>query len=92
MKNKDVTAIAAGDTHSFAIKDGGVYSWGINNYGQLGEGTDFYQRETPVRVMNLRNAQVPQITSQPGGKTVVEGDQVTLEIAASVSGGGTLSY
>jgi len=32
-----MTDIAAGDTHSFAIhKNGKVYTWGLNNYGQTG--------------------------------------------------------
>jgi regulator of chromosome condensation len=34
---KGITDVAAGDTHSFAIhKNGKVYTWGLNNYGQTG--------------------------------------------------------
>lgn len=34
-----VTAVSAGDNSSLAIKGGGVYAWGNNLYGQLGNGT-----------------------------------------------------
>ena len=34
---KAMIDIAAGDTHSFAVhKNGKVYTWGLNNYGQTG--------------------------------------------------------
>jgi alpha-tubulin suppressor-like RCC1 family protein len=36
----DVTAIAAGTSHSVALKeDGSVWTWGANHQGQLGDGT-----------------------------------------------------
>jgi alpha-tubulin suppressor-like RCC1 family protein len=44
-----VTAIAAGGAHSLAIKDGGVWAWGYNGYGELGDGTRT-DRLTPVRI------------------------------------------
>lgn len=52
---QDVTAVAAGATHSFALKsDGTVRSWGANNVGQLGNGTSsFGPTTTPVTVSNL---------------------------------------
>jgi alpha-tubulin suppressor-like RCC1 family protein len=35
-----ITAIAAGGGHALALaKDGSVWSWGNNEYGQLGDGT-----------------------------------------------------
>ena len=37
MSGKTITAIAAGSYHSLALaSDGTVYTWGYNNYGQLG--------------------------------------------------------
>lgn len=31
-----VTAVGGGTYHSVALKDGGVWAWGYNNYGQIG--------------------------------------------------------
>jgi alpha-tubulin suppressor-like RCC1 family protein len=45
-----VKQIAAGDLHTVALKnDGTIFAWGLNNYGQLGDGTtvDSY---TPIQV------------------------------------------
>jgi alpha-tubulin suppressor-like RCC1 family protein len=54
-----VTAVAAGSSTSFALrqdgKDGTVWTWGDNTYGQLGDGT-FTQRLTPVQVSGLSGA------------------------------------
>ena len=44
-----VKAIAAGDSFSIALKeDGTVWSWGRNNYGQLGIGTDGFSDKRTV--------------------------------------------
>ncbi|MBE9503147.1 MAG: hypothetical protein IME96_03125, partial [Proteobacteria bacterium] len=48
-----VIAIAAGYSHSLALKDDGtVWSWGENEIGQLGDGTTD-NRDTPVQVNGL---------------------------------------
>ncbi|MGW2557063.1 RCC1 domain-containing protein, partial [Streptomyces sp. NPDC001635] len=45
-----VSAISAGGLHSLALlKDGTVVAWGLNDFGQLGDGTNT-NRNTPVRV------------------------------------------
>ncbi|MDR0293804.1 MAG: hypothetical protein LBH95_06605 [Oscillospiraceae bacterium] len=55
-KIKDGTAFAsvsAGDEHTMAIDaDGGLWAWGRNNYGQLGDGTSGYYnyKTTPVKI------------------------------------------
>ncbi|MFI8826981.1 RCC1-like domain-containing protein [Streptomyces sp. NPDC053431] len=47
----DVTSLDAGSWHSLAVHlDGSVSSWGLNSSGQLGDGSDVFQRETPVQV------------------------------------------
>ena len=49
----DVTAIAAGSSHSLALKsDGSVWAWGNNFSGQLGDGTNANSAQ-PVKVANL---------------------------------------
>lgn len=45
-----IIAVAAGDSHSLALKsDGTVWAWGLNTNGRLGDGTTT-QRTTPVQV------------------------------------------
>ncbi|MCC6629576.1 MAG: S8 family serine peptidase [Chloroflexi bacterium] len=50
---KDVRALAVGERHALALtEDGGVWAWGANEHGQLGDGsTD--GRSTPRRVAGL---------------------------------------
>lgn len=49
----DVTKIAGGGFHSVALKnDGTVWSWGLNNQNQLGNGTSA-NASVPVRTANL---------------------------------------
>ena len=50
---KLVVALAAGESHSVALKSNGtVWAWGLNNYGQIGDGTTT-TRFTPVQVTAL---------------------------------------
>lgn len=54
---KDVAALAACRAHSLALKkDGTVWAWGENGYGQLGDGTS-ENRNQPVAVKGLASAQ-----------------------------------
>jgi alpha-tubulin suppressor-like RCC1 family protein len=49
-----VIAIAAGGGHSLAVKsDGTVWAWGLNNFGQLGDGTNIRRKNIPVQVNGL---------------------------------------
>jgi hypothetical protein len=51
-----VAAVAAGSRHSLALRsDGTVWSWGYNDYGQLGNGTTSVQ-VNPVLVPGVRGA------------------------------------
>ncbi len=48
-----VIAVAAGSSHTIALKsDGTVWTWGYNSYGQLGDGT-VADKYTPVQVSSL---------------------------------------
>jgi len=53
----DVTAIAAGGTHSLALlRNGTVVAWGLNDTGQLGTGNFGGDVTVPVAVQGLRDA------------------------------------
>jgi len=58
-----VSAVAAGQGHSLAIRNGLVYAWGDNAYGQLGDGTTT-DRTRPVQISGLSN-----ITGMAAGMT-----------------------
>ncbi len=61
----EVKYIATGDGTSFAIKrDGSLWAWGFNSYGQLGLG-DEIDRNLPNQVENLQN--VIQVSGDVGG-------------------------
>ena len=47
-----VTALAAGEFHTCAVRTGEVWCWGDNHFGQLGDGTE-EDRSQPVRVAGL---------------------------------------
>ena len=49
----NVVAIAAGNGHGVAVEsDGSVWAWGLNNLGQLGDGT-ITNRSAPIPVAGL---------------------------------------
>ena len=49
----DISQISAGYHHVVALKSDGseVYAWGINTYGQLGDGFPGVMRVTPIKVL-----------------------------------------
>ncbi|MCM8784649.1 MAG: hypothetical protein NC827_00120 [Candidatus Omnitrophica bacterium] len=52
---KDIIDIKAGAFHILALKkDGTVWAWGDNEFGQLGDGT-YKNRFYPVKVKNIKN-------------------------------------
>lgn len=61
-----ITQIAAGSDHSLAIaSDGRVFGWGLNFFGQVGDGSDAIQVPTPVEVLLPDGVEV---TSVSGGR------------------------
>ena len=50
LENQRVVQVACGQLHTLALtEEGDVYSWGNNNYGQLGTGGDSAETD-PVKV------------------------------------------
>jgi Raf kinase inhibitor-like YbhB/YbcL family protein len=61
-----VTQISAGGSHTCALlESGGVKCWGLNDYGQLGDGTSGTNRRSPVDVVSLQ-AGVARIAAGDG--------------------------
>ncbi len=51
----NVKTVAGGGGHSLALtSSGAIWAWGLNSYGQLGNGTTT-SSSTPVQVTNLTN-------------------------------------
>ncbi len=49
-----IVAIAAGNSHSLALKsDGTVLAWGFDNRGQLGDDSSFADKSTPISISGV---------------------------------------
>ena len=71
-----VTAIAAGAGSSFAVTSGGVFAWGADDQGQLGDGATT-DRHRPERIA------LPQSVAQAGRVTqLASGCQFTMALTA----------
>ena len=85
-----ISAIAAGDHHSLALKTSGtVWAWGDNRYGQLGDGSGT-NHSTAVQVTNLTGiaaiAAGGQFSAALGSNGLVCGPGATTPVASWVRG------
>lgn len=65
-----VTAVAAGDSHNLALRNGDVYAWGDNRDGELGDGTQT-KHLTPERIDPTHLHNITSINAQSNGDHVV---------------------
>jgi alpha-tubulin suppressor-like RCC1 family protein len=78
-----VAAIAAGDEHSIALmKDGTVRAWGLNRWGQLGDGT-VITRKTPVLVAGIKNAVAVAAAVRVSAAVLADGTVMTWGFGTS---------
>ena len=61
-----IVAISGGGFHSLAITDDGVYAWGNNTFGQLGDGTTT-DRVQPTKVIFQRKTAPTTVTAIAAG-------------------------
>jgi alpha-tubulin suppressor-like RCC1 family protein len=84
----DEATVAAGDSYSVALdKNGNVYTWGYNGYGNLGLGNTDY-RTLPVKVDNLQGI----IKIAAGNVSTFAIDNNNHLWAAGYNGYGNLGY
>ncbi len=72
-----VQAVAAGRYHSLALKDGTVWAWGANNYGQIGAKTGDRIYYTATQVFRDDNTILTPLT---GVRAIAAGQYFSLAI------------
>ena len=82
LAGKTISQIAAGNAHALAMTDDGtVYTWGWNQYGQLGNGTTTNSR-IPIAIVTtgtpLAGKMITQITSGGSPNSLVLADDGTM--------------
>ncbi|XP_053559394.1 probable E3 ubiquitin-protein ligase HERC6 isoform X2 [Bombina bombina] len=82
LSNIKIIQISCGHFHSIALsEDGKVFSWGQNNYGQLGLGKQIPNQASPQLVTSLKGIPLAQVTA--GGS-----HSFALSMSGSVFGWG----
>ncbi|XP_043530298.1 probable E3 ubiquitin-protein ligase HERC3 isoform X3 [Chiloscyllium plagiosum] len=82
LSNTHIIQVACGNNHSLALsKNGQLFAWGQNTYGQLGHGTKDVSQHSPQSVISLTGMPVAQIAA--GGD-----HSFTLSLSGTVFGWG----
>jgi alpha-tubulin suppressor-like RCC1 family protein len=80
----DWKSVSAGSGHSLAIKTNGtLWSWGANNYGQLGDGTNI-DKSSPIQIGASNNWK--QVTAGNGFSTALKTDGTLWTCGTNYSG------
>ncbi|MCW2289038.1 alpha-tubulin suppressor-like RCC1 family protein [Leucobacter luti] len=78
--------VSAGSTHTLALDDAGkLYSWGDNEYGQLGDGSTT-SRDTPVQVLPPQGVRFVQIDASRDGSMALGDDGNAYAWGLNISG------
>ncbi len=77
LAGKQVTNIAAGFQHTCAIANSAIFCWGLNSYGQLGNGTAGTDQLSPVAVVTSG------VLSGKAMKDIATGQYSSCAVAAS---------
>ncbi|MEO5971586.1 MAG: hypothetical protein ABIQ95_16800, partial [Bdellovibrionia bacterium] len=62
LNQKKIQQVSAGNAHACALTDDGVYCWGKNSEGRLGNGT-YLDQNSPSRVQSLDSKKILQISA-----------------------------
>ncbi|XP_026157789.1 retinitis pigmentosa GTPase regulator b isoform X5 [Mastacembelus armatus] len=66
-----VTQVACGGGHTVALTDGGVYTFGLGQFGQLGHGTFIFETRLPRPVEHFRRGRPCQVSCGENHTAVV---------------------
>jgi RCC1 and BTB domain-containing protein len=63
LSNKQIIDICCGESHSLALTSSGeVYAWGWNNWGQIGDRSDYIYHSIPIKVNDFNDEKLIQIS------------------------------
>ena len=91
MAGKTITQVAAGYDHSIALaSDGTVYTWGYNDYGQLGNGNPGTDSNVPVAVSTsgtpMAGKTITQVAAGGGHSIALASDGTVYTWGLNVAG------
>jgi len=61
LKGKEVSAVAAGRSHTLAVCNNEIYAWGKARYGQLGFGGKNFDQMNPRQILSLQDIKISEV-------------------------------